>query len=42
MALAYTQSRMSGKGGEKRRDNQLIVQLTTFVGRHAAEHGLGS
>jgi hypothetical protein len=39
MALAYAQSRLAGRGG--RRDNQLVRQLTAFVGRHAAERGLG-
>ena len=39
MALAYAQSRMAGRGG--RRDNRLLVSLTAFVGRHAAERGLG-
>ena len=39
MALAYAQSRMAGRGG--RRDNRLLISLTAFVGRHAAERGLG-
>jgi hypothetical protein len=39
MALAYAESRMAGRSG--RRDNRLLVSLTAFVGRHAAEHGLG-
>jgi len=37
--LAYAQSRMAGRGG--RRDNRLLISLTAFVGRHAAERGLG-
>ena len=39
MALAYAQSRLAGRGGRK--DNRLLVSLTAFVGRHAAERGLG-
>jgi hypothetical protein len=39
MALAYAESRMAGRG--QRRDNRLLVSLTAFVGRHAAERGLG-
>jgi EcsC protein family len=39
MALAYAESRMAGRG--RRRDNRLLVSLTAFVGRHAAERGLG-
>jgi len=39
MALAYAESRMTGRG--QRRDNRLLVSLTAFVGRHAAERGLG-
>jgi hypothetical protein len=41
LAIAYAESRMSGRGGEKRRDSLLLTQLAVFVGRHAAEHGLG-
>jgi hypothetical protein len=39
MALAYAESRMARGSG--RRDNRLLVSLTAFVGRHAAERGLG-
>jgi hypothetical protein len=38
MALAYAQSRLAGRG---RQDNRLITSLAAFVGRHAAEKGLG-
>ena len=41
MALAYAEARVTGRAGEKRRDSMLITQLATFVGRHAAERGLG-
>jgi EcsC protein family len=39
MALAYAQSRLTGRGG--RRDNRLLVSLAGFVGRHTADRGLG-
>jgi hypothetical protein len=39
MALAYAESRLAGRTG--RRDSRLITSLAAFVGRHAAEKGLG-
>jgi hypothetical protein len=39
MALAYAQSRMTGRTG--RSDRRIVTSMTAFVGRHAAEHGLG-
>jgi EcsC protein family len=40
MAVAYAESRLAGRGG-RRANNQLVTQLAAFVGRHAAERGLG-
>jgi hypothetical protein len=39
MALAYAQSRAVGRTG--RSDRRLVTSMAAFVGRHAAEHGLG-